>query len=307
MASISADRVLDFSFGDAHLSVRHQQLVVRREANPEVTTPLADIAVVVLASRRVTLTQSVLSGLMDAGAAVIVCDESMLPSGLMLPLSAHTMQTRRMIAQARATLPRRKRIWQQIVRAKVLAQAAALEVRVSTDGGLRELAARIRSGDPENIESQAAQRYWPLLFNDPDFLRRRGAPNQNRHLNYGYAVFRATVGRALCAAGLHPSLGVHHRSRSNPYCLADDLIEPWRPLVDAEVAEIVGEHGIDAPLDPHAKQRLVGLLHERLDHEGESRTTVEWINRSASSLAACLTEREPLTSMRVFFPDGLLR
>lgn len=297
------ERVLDFSLGKAHLCVRYEQLVVQREGVPDLPVPLSETAVVVLASRRVTCTLPALDGLMRHGAAVVVCDESMLPSGLMLPLASHHQQTQRMIAQATASRPLRKRLWRQIVRAKVRAQGAMLEVVRGDDGGLYELARSVRSGDPENVEGQAAQRYWPLLFDDPRFRRRRDAPDQNRLLNYGYAVLRAAVGRAVCAAGLHPSLGVHHHGRANAYCLADDLMEPYRPLIDGEVREIAAESGPDTALDGAVKERLVGVLHERLEDAGERRTVLEWIGRSAASLARCVCGEEEA----VFFPDGLLR
>ena len=307
MAIAGADRIIDFSLGQAHLSVRFGQLVIRRDDAPDVSTPLSEIAVVVLASKQVTLTQSVLSGLMEAGAAVVVADDAMLPSGLMLPLAGHTSQTQRMIAQASASQPRRKRIWQQIVQAKILSQAAALMLRRGHSGGLEHLSTRVGSGDPGNVEAQAAQRYWPLLFDDPNFRRRRDANDQNQLLNYGYAILRATIGRAICAVGLHPSLGVFHKSRNNPYCLADDLLEPWRALIDLEVAEIVSEAGPDAPLDSGAKRRLAGLLHERLMHDGESRTVFDWISRSATSLATALSTDLPVPQIRLFFPDGLVK
>jgi CRISPR-associated protein Cas1 len=295
------ERVLDFSVGQAHLSVRYDQLVIRRDGQADLTTPLEETAVVVLASRQTTCTLAVLDGLMRHGAAVVVCDESMLPSGMMLPLLGHGWQTRRMIAQATASLPTRKQVWRQIVRAKVQAQGSLLASLRGDDAGLYDLARAVRSGDVTNVESQAAQRYWPRLFDDPDFLRRRDRPDQNRLLNYGYAVLRAAVGRAVVAAGLHPSLGVHHHDRANPYCLADDLMEPYRPLVDGEVAAIVGEWGPDAPVDARTKPRLVGVLHERLDHAGERRTVFEWISRSASSLARAICGED----QRLFFPEGL--
>lgn len=299
----AGDRVLDFSLGQAHLSLRYEQLVIRRDGSPDITTPVAEAAVVVLASRMVTCTLPVLDALMRHGAALIVCDEAMHPSGLMLPLSGHFQQTRRMIAQAIAKTPLKKRLWQQIVVAKIKAQAATLAALCGADSGLASLAAEVRSGDPTNREAQAAQRYWPRLFGDANFRRRRDAPDQNRMLNYGYAVLRAAVGRALVASGLHPSLGVNHRSRENPFCLADDLMEPYRPLIDEEVAMIVGECGADAPLDGRIKSRLVGVLHARLTHDQEERTVFDCISRSAASLARLLCGET--RGERIFFPKSL--
>ncbi|MGE0347599.1 MAG: type II CRISPR-associated endonuclease Cas1 [Gemmatimonadales bacterium] len=303
------ERILDFSLGQAHLSLRYEQLLIQRDDQPDASVPIEDVAVVVLSSRMLTCTLPLLDAFMRHGVSVIVCDESMHPSGMMLPLAGHFQQTRRMIAQATAKLPLKKRVWREIVIAKVRAQAAVLAVRDIDDARLRRLADEVRSGDPENIEAQAAQRYWPLLFGDPNFLRQRAAPDQNRMLNYGYAVLRAAVGRAVVAAGLHPSLGVHHHGRSNPYCLADDLMEPYRPCVDDEVAGITGEWGGDVALDGPMKQRLVGVLHERLDHRergsgaGERRTVMEWIGRSAASLGRILGGEA--TDERLFFPSGL--
>lgn len=305
-----AERILDFADDSkpTRLRVRHRQLIIEREGEQEISTPIDEAAVIVLASPRVSLSQSVLSVLMASGGALVVCDSSKLPSGLLLPLTAHFAQTQRMLAQASASLPRRKRVWQQIVRAKVRAQGAVLAARNGhrptgvADGGLVALAGRVRSGDPDNIEAQAAQRYWPLLFG-PEFRRRFDAPDQNRLLNYGYAVLRAAVGRAVCAAGLHPSLGVSHRGRNNAFCLADDLMEPYRPMVDDAVAEIAGSIGADAPLDKRTKPPLMGTLHERLEHAGERRTVFDWIGRSAASLARVLCGENE--KGQVFFPDGL--
>lgn len=296
------ERVLDFSEGRAHLCVRSEQLVVRRDGCPDVTLPLTEVGVAVLASRQTTCTLAVLDGLARAGAAVVVCDEHMMPSGMLLPVSANTTQTRTMLAQAAATIPVNKRLWRQVVAAKIRAQGAMLAHIHGSDMGFGAMASRVRSGDPENLEGNAAQRYWPLLFDDPDFRRTRFAPDQNRMLNYGYAVLRAAVARALCASGLHPSLGIHHHARENPFCLADDLMEPYRPLVDAEVCRLVGELGADAALTPPVKQRLVGVIHARLVDSGESRTVFDWIGHSAASLARCLR----LEGERLFFPRGLV-
>lgn len=300
-----AEHVLDFSQGRAHLHSRYRQLIIDRPDLPEVSVPMEETAVVVLGGREVTCSQSALDGLMQAGAAVIVCDAAHMPSGMMLPLSANFEQTRRMIAQVTASLPTKKNIWKQIVVAKVLAQASVLALRFGDDAGLAALARTVRSGDPMNIEAQAAQRYWPRLFGDIEFLRRREKPDQNRLLNYGYAVLRAAVARAVCAAGLHPSLGVHHHARNNPFCLADDLMEPYRPLVDDAVAEHVGQYGPDAAVDKAAKESLVGVLHARIAHEGDGggeRSVFEWIARSASSLSRVMLDEDKT----VFFPSGLL-
>jgi len=303
------ERVLDFAQSPAHLSLSMERLVVRRDGEEEAAVPLAEAAVTVITHPRVTCTGAALAGLMRSGGSVVICDESHMPVGLMLPLGINAEQTKRVLAQAGAKRPTSKRLWKSVVQVKVRAQAHTLELHAGTDAGLRALAKTVRSGDPENVESTAAQRYWPRLFGDPMFRRRREAPDQNRLLNYGYAVLRAAMGRAVCAAGLHPSLGVHHRGRNNAFVLADDLMEPYRPMVDDEVAEIVGEIGDDAPLDGPTKQRLIGVLHARLwdpVNGGENRTVLDWMSRTASSLARAHLG-EPADAREVFYPQGLWR
>jgi len=279
------DRILDLSEHPARLKVRLDQLIIERDGFPPISTPLNELAGVVVGHPQVSITHAVLSGLMTAGAAFIACNDQHLPVGMMLPIETHVTQTRRFAAQAAAPRPTNKRLWQQIVRAKVRAQGRLLKELHGDDMGLFELAGEVRSGDTANVEGQAAHRYWPVLFNDPDFLRRRDADDPNRLLNYGYAVLRATVGRAVCAAGLHPSLGLHHHNQYNAFCLADDLMEPYRPLVDRVVMDQVNQRGRDVPMDRETKQALLGVLTARYEWEGESRTLFDWLSRTASSLA----------------------
>jgi CRISPR-associated protein Cas1 len=206
------------------------------------TIPFADIAVLVTSHPQISFTQAVLAGLAAAGGTFIVSNEKHLPAAMLLPLSTHSTQTERFARQAAVSLPTRKRAWQQIVQAKLRAQARLLEETTGADQGLRQMAARVRSGDPDNLEAQAARIYWQALFGKDasaePFRRDPEGEGINAHLNYGYAVLRAIVARALCASGLHPSLGVHHHNRYDTFCLADDLMEPFRPLVDRVVARL---------------------------------------------------------------------
>lgn len=299
------ERILDFSLDPAFLSVSSGRLIIKRDGLADSFAPLIDTAIVVIGNERVSMTGAVLSRVMQQGGALVVCDAENTPVGMMLPVSANNEQTKRMIAQVGASLPTCKRAWKSVVIAKILSQAHTLELHRNDDFGLRNLAKRVRSGDPENLEAQAAQRYWPLLFNSPDFRRRRDAPDQNRLLNYGYAVLRAAMGRAVCASGLHPSVGIHHRSRNNAWVLCDDLMEPYRPLVDDEVCEITGQYGGDIAMTPDIKARLIGILHARLAHAGESRTVTDWIGRTAASLAQVFTG--DAGGDAVFYPEGLHR
>lgn len=279
------NRILDFSEAPARLHVRYRLLVVERPEKKEVTVPLADLAVVVVSHPQVSYTQAVLSGLAEAGGTFVACNQKHLPVGMFLPLAAHFAQAERFAAQARAPLPVRKRLWRQIVRAKIVAQAQTLEALYGTDHGLRALVPQVRSGDPSNVEAQAARRYWPRLFANMDFRRHREDEDQNLLLNYGYAVLRAIVARAICGAGLHPSLGLHHHNRYSAYCLADDLMEPFRPFVDRSVAAYVGSRDAVTGLEPEAKRHVVGELTGRYRLDGQQRTLFDAAGRMAASLA----------------------
>lgn len=279
------NRILDFSETPARLRVHIAQLVVERQNLPEVSVPLADLAVVLVAHPQVTFSQAVLSGLAAAGGVFVTCDGRNLPVGMLLPLAGHTTQAERFAAQASAPLPMRKRLWQQIVRAKVQAQASLLVKLRGTDFGLGALVSRVHSGDPSNVEARAARRYWPQVFADLDFRRHRENEDQNVLLNYGYAVLRAIVARAICAAGLHPSLGIHHHNRYNAFCLADDLMEPYRPVVDRAVAEYMTTHDEPYKLEAAAKQNIIGELTGRYAVDGQQRTLFDTAARMASSLA----------------------
>jgi CRISPR-associated protein Cas1 len=252
---------------------------------------------------------------------LIVSNEKHMPAAMMLPLSTHSTQTERFARQAAVSLPTRKRAWQQIVQAKLRAQAQLLEEVTGKDGGLNAMAGKVRSGDPDNLEAQAARIYWQALFGEDvsnsgePFRRDPEGEGLNLYLNYGYAVLRAVVARALCAAGLHPSLGVHHHNRYDTFCLADDLMEPFRPLVDRVIAKIHREALASMPptvipaqagiqLDQNSKKAILGGLLVRYTAEGESRTVFDWVSRSASSLAALIEDREEQLTLPLLVPSA---
>lgn len=289
------DRILDFSDEPARLSMRNGLLMIERDGKEATSVPLAEIASVAVSHPAVNLSHGALAGLAAAGATLIVCDEKRLPVGMMIPIVSHGTQTERFNAQTTASLPLRKRVWRDIVSAKIAAQGKLLKRLHGNDSGLIAMAGRVKSGDAENLEAQASRAYWPALFKDPAFTRKRDAEDQNRFLNYGYAVLRAIVARAVCAAGLHPSLGVHHHNRYDAFCLADDLMEPFRPIVDEAVVRLIGEKGAEAPLDKETKKVLLETLTGRFDSDGESRTLFDVLGRTAASLAQVfLGEREEI-------------
>lgn len=282
------ERVIDLADDPARLSVRTSLLVIERGGEPEVTVPLEEVAVLMLANPVVTLTQPVLARLAESGAMVVVCDTKRMPAAMLLPLEAHFVQGERFMRQAAAPVTTQKRLWQSIVRAKIRGQAKTLQGIRGHDAGLPELLPKVRSGDPGNVEGEAARRYWPALFNHPDFRRSRHGGGPNSLLNYGYAVLRAIVARGICAVGLHPSLGLHHHNRYDAFRLADDLMEPYRPIVDQVVASYCEANGLGAKLEREAKTLLLGALLNRVPLDGQERTIFDSAQRTAGSLIEVL-------------------
>lgn len=249
-----------------------------------------DIAVMIVSHPRVTYSQAVLSGLMDAGGAFITCSANRLPNGLLLPLAGNGTQTERFAAQSAASLPICKRLWKQIVRCKIASQANALVATHGDDAGLPALIPLVKSGDPSNVEARAARRYWARLFQYRKFRRDFDADDENALLNYGYAVLRAIVGRAVCGAGLHPTIGLHHHNKYNPFCLADDLMEPFRPMVDLAVYRATLSNS-NLDLTPDTKRKLVDCLCGKFGIGGEQRTVFDLSSQMTASLAEVFLAR----------------
>lgn len=258
----------------------------------EHTVPLVDIAVLIASHPQITYSQSVLAGLAEAGGIFVACNQKHMPIAMLLPLESHSTQTERFASQSEISVPLKKRLWQEIIRAKLRAQGRLLQERTGQDWGLAMLASRVRSGDPKNVEAHGAKIYWKALFGDDEFRRDYQAEGVNACLNYGYAVLRAIVARGLCGAGLHPGLGLHHHNRYNPFCLADDLMEPLRPVVDRTVAKLRDTRGNDVPVDKESKKAILESLLARFTFENESRTLFDWVARSAASLAASVESGE---------------
>ncbi len=295
-------KTLEFSTPGTRLSVSHRQLVIERPGQPKVTRPIEDLGVVIVDDVRATYTQSVFLELLDAGATVLVSGRDHLPVGMMLPLDAHHVQTEHHRAQVTAREPVKKRIWQALIRAKIVQQATVLTYFTGEHGGLVPMARRVRSGDPDNLEAQAAQRYWSRLFGVA-FRRDRDADGVNALLNYGYAVVRAAIARALVAAGLIPSLGVHHRNRGNPFCLADDLFEPYRPYVDWRVKLLVDNEKDPPPelLRQETRASLLSLFNETVQVGERHLPLLFAFQTGAASLRRALTGSE----LNLLLPKGL--
>lgn len=241
-------------FGNpAYLSLRNAQLVITKPddgdlplidaPDPVRTIPIEDIGAIVIDNKQITITSAVMSALLDNNVAIVTCNEKSMPTGLILPLHSNTLQSERFQDQLEASLPLRKQLWQQTVESKIRNQAEVLKYVSGQEArNMIVWSNNVKSGDSENIEARAAAYYWKNIFPSLDFFSRdRYGPAPNNLLNYGYAILRAIVARSLVSSGLLPTMGIHHHNRYNAYCLADDIMEPYRPFVDKLVVDIVKE------------------------------------------------------------------
>lgn len=231
-------RVVEIATDGRHLSIFRGFLVVNERGEEVGRVPMDDVAAVVANAHGLTYSNNALIELSNRGVPVVLCGANHMPAAIVWPVDGHHIQTGRMNDQVAASLPLKKRLWAQLVRAKIQAQGATLAAVGAPSGGFHLLSRKVRSGDPDNVEAEAARRYWPLLFGS-DFRRDKDGDGINGLLNYGYAVLRAGIARAVMAVGLHPGFGLMHSNRSNPMILIDDLMEPFRPIVDREISRLV--------------------------------------------------------------------
>lgn len=250
-------RIIEVASDGRHLAVSHGFMTISAEGKEVGRVPLDDIGVLLCHAHGLTYSNNLIVALTERGASMVICSSNHMPTAWVWPLDGHHVQSLRMRHQIEAGEPIRKRLWQALVKAKVLQQGAVLQRLGRACEPFEHFARQVRSGDPDNIEAQAARRYWPLLLG-AEFRRDRAAGGANALLNYGYTVLRAGVARAVASAGLHPSIGLHHSNRSNPMCLVDDLMEPFRPLTDFLVTRLIakGENNIT----PTAKGALAAVL-----------------------------------------------
>lgn len=285
-------RTLFFS-NRAHLSFSNKQLLIHI-GQEKIPRAIEDISMVVLEHPEITVTQQAIQGLMENNVAVIFCGSDYMPKGLLFPLEGHQLQSERFRHQVKAGEALKKNLWMQTVKSKIENQHKMLEIAGSTVN-LMTLAAKVRSGDPENVEGMAARRYWEALFG-PEFRRERFGDTPNPFLNYGYAVLRAAVTRSLVGSGLLPTLGIFHRNRYNAFCLADDIMEPYRPWVDREVFIMQQEGLTEGSLEKESKLRLVNILQSDVQMGKKSRPMSIALSETTASLAACfIGEKRKLT------------
>ena len=289
-------------FGNpAYLSLRNEQLVIRlpevEKANlPEAikqestrTIPIEDIGVMVLDNKQITITQGVLAALLNNTVTVITCDNKRMPTGMLLPLSGNTLHQERFRNQIEAAVPLRKQLWQQTVKAKIENQAFCLQKNTSKSfAPLHVLARSVRSDDADNNEAQAAAYYWKNIFpNLPDFTRDKEGTPPNNLLNYGYAILRAVIARALVGSGWLPVYGIHHHNRYNAYCLADDIMEPYRPFVDDLVIKTTNKKEIPAELTTELKQEMLMIPVLDVLIGGKRSPLMIAAGQTTASLAKC--------------------
>lgn len=282
-------------FGNpAYLSVKNSQLVVKRtdsETQQEVvrTVPIEDIGVVVLEDRQITITNVALDALLQNNCAVITCDEKHMPAGMLLPLEGNTIQSERFANQIDASLPLKKQLWQQTIQAKIRNQASVLKRLSGVEVGCMLVWVNdVKSGDSDNLEGRAAAYYWKNIFPSlPGFTRDREGEMPNNLLNYGYAIVRAVIARALVASGLLPTLGIHHHNRYNAYCLADDIMEPYRPYVDELVINIMRSDIDYGELTPELKKQLLGLPVTEVMIGGQRSPLMVAASQTTASLCKC--------------------
>jgi CRISPR-associated protein Cas1 len=287
-------RTLHFS-NPAYLSLNQGQLMidlphlkVLGEKESKKTVPIEDIGIVVLEHQQITITHGCIAALLDNNSAIITCNNTHHPTGMMLPIDGHNTQSERFRYQVDASQPLKKQLWQQTTQAKILNQAAVLADRGIDHENMLYWAKSVRSGDPDNYEGRAAAYYWKNVFpKKVEFFRGREGDPPNNLLNYGYAILRAIVARGLVCSGLIPTLGIHHRNKYNAYCLADDIMEPYRPYVDLIVLKIIdnGENFLE--LGNSIKAQLLGIATVDVQFEKSRSPLMVGVQNTTASLARC--------------------
>lgn len=282
-------------FGNpAYLKCRDEQLVINLPAANGMdeivgnTIPIEDIGIIILDHQQITVTQHLMTKLLENNVALIQCNQTHHPIGLMLNLSSNTLQTVRFKSQIEASQPLKKQLWQQTIRTKILNQAAVLQKQNIEIQNMLQWVDDVKSGDTENHEARAAAYYWKNIFKTlPNFKREREGLPPNNLLNYAYAIIRATVARSLVGSGLLPTLGIHHRNQYNAYCLADDIMEPFRPFADLIVIDIVNSNNNIDELSKEIKTKILQIPAIDITIDGKQSPLMVGLQRTTASLVDC--------------------
>ena len=290
-------RVLCFE-NPARLSLKLAQMVVELQDVTR-TLPIEDIGVVILDHKQITITHALIDALLANNVAIVTSNDKHLPVGLMLPLDGNTLQSERFRAQIDASEPLKKQMWQQTVVAKILGQAHVLGIQIIEHNNMFKWAKDVRSGDTDNMEARAAAYYWRNMFEKDAFIRDPQGLPPNNLLNYGYSVVRAMMARALVGAGLLPTLGIHHHSRYDAYCLADDIMEPYRPFVDMKVLEMWKKGSITSDISSDQKRELLGITTMDVNISGHRSPMMLAIQATAQSVQKCFSGE----ARKIIYPD----
>lgn len=289
-------------FGNpAYLSTKDKQLVITfpDKEQAQRTVPIEDIAVVVLENQQITITNGLLEKLVQRGVAVINCNQQHLPIGMFLPLSGHSEQTKRFREQINASVPLKKNLWQQTITIKIQNQAALLNENGIPIQNMLHWAKSVTSGDTQNHEARAAAYYWQNLFDIDGFNRQQNGIPPNNLLNYGYAILRGITARALVGSGMHPSFGIFHRNKYNAYCLADDIMEPYRPFVDLVVKDIFDTEDTIEELTVAIKKQLLEAIAMDVVLDGKRSPLMVAMSRTTNSLYECISG----VSRKILYPE----
>jgi len=290
-------RVLCFE-NPARLSLKLAQMVVELQDVTR-TLPIEDIGVVILDHKQITITHALIDALLANNVAIVTSNDKHLPVGLMLPLDGNTLQSERFRAQIDASEPLKKQMWQQTVVAKILGQAHVLGTLNIEHNNMFKWAKDVRSGDTENMEARAAAYYWRNMFEKDAFIRDPQGLPPNNLLNYGYSVVRAMMARALVGAGLLPTLGIHHHSRYDAYCLADDIMEPYRPFVDMKVLEMWEKGGVTSEISSEQKRQLLSITTIDVNISGHRSPMMLAIQATVQSAQKCFSGE----ARKIIYPD----
>ena len=272
-----------------HLRKKDEQMLVEYPGEEEnKSVPIEDIGIVVLDNQQITLSHALIMALMENSAAVLSCNYQHLPEGLLLPMSGHHAFTEKVKIQMEASEPLKKNLWQQTVSAKISNQAAVLKKLDIAYDNMLYWASQVRSGDPDNYEARAAAYYWNTIFtNSEGFKRHRYGEPPNNLLNYGYAILRGVIARSLIGSGMMTFAGIHHRNKYNPYCLADDIMEPYRPYVDQIVLDIIEQEEEIEALTPAIKKKLLAIPAMDISIDGQNSPLMIGAQRTTASLMRC--------------------
>lgn len=292
--------IIEIASDQRSLAVHRGLLQIRDNDQVLGHYPIDDITAVILTGHQQRLSKNVMIRLAEVGAVIVVCGRNFHPISMLLPTHGHHRQQQRIAWQIKLSIPLKKRLWQKIIQQKIQHQAEVLSWQSNKQAiteKLQALAGRVKSGDPDNQEAYAAQLYWKAMFG-ADFRRQREEAGINAMLNYGYAIMRAAIARSIAAAGLISALGIYHQNQRNPFCLVDDLMEPYRPLVDDLVLQLYQSDG--DKFTPQLKRQLASLLtHDLKNKDGEVSPVFQTMHQLVHSLVLSYQHKK----MALIYPN----